>query len=381
MNKRTGLVIGGVAAAVVLVGGAATALAASPSPENASGVITGCYTTSEVNGTHALVLQDAGTSCPRGTTALSWNQTGLAGQNGTNGSNGTAGTDGTDGTNGTNGSDVVTSAGVPASACNPGDTDVDLATGEVYSCVAGGGSTGTAGSGAGAGKASPPGNVWSDTGSSIMGQQGTAGQNGTNGTNGTNGSSVVTSAGQPAGVCNLGDTDVDLATGEVYTCVAAGDSIAGDGSGSGAGKGGPAGVVWSDSGSSIMGPQGPAGPGFVLTTGTGTDGPQFSQPGTYYIDAEAGIDDSSDTDVLTGSCRISGANLTDEKQADPMSSIGGSFVLGPGEGENFSFSGIVTVNPFGTSAATPTITCQDTTQAAVTPDSVTWWVSPVSTGS
>jgi hypothetical protein len=288
MNKRIGLVIGGVAAAAVLVGGAATALAANPSPENSSGVITGCYTTGEVNGSHALVLQDEGTNCPKGTTAVTWNQTGPAGQAGTNGSNGT------------DGSSVVTSAGVPASACNLGDTDVDLATGEVYTCVAG--SIASAGSGAGAGKAGPPGNVWSDAASSIMGQQG---------------------------------------------------------------------------------PQGPAGPGYVLTTGTGTDGPQFTQPGTYYIDAEAGIEDSSDTDVLTGSCTISGANLTLEKQATPMSSIGGSFVLGPGEGENFSFSGIVTVNTFqlGTSAVTPTITCQDTNQAAVTPDSVTWWVSPVSTGS
>ena len=132
-----------------------------------------------------------------------------------------------------------------------------------------------------------------------------------------------------------------------------------------------------------QGPQGPAGPGYMLTTGTGTDGPQFTQPGTYYIDAEAGIEDNSDTDVLTGSCRIFGANMTDQHQATPMSTIGGSFVLGPGEGDNFSFSGIVTVNTFGvgSTAVTPTITCQDTTQAVVTPDSVTWWVSPVSTGS
>jgi hypothetical protein len=198
-----------------------------------------------------------------------------------------------------------------------------------------------------------------------------------------NGSSVVTSAGVPASACNPGDTDVDLATGEVYTYVA---GVGSSGTGAGAGKAGPAGNVWSDAGSSIMGqqgPQGPAGPGYVLTTGTGTDGPQFTQPGTYYIDAEARIGDGSDTDVLTGSCAICGANLTDEKQIIPMSTIGGSFVLGPGEAENFSFSGIVTVNTFqvGTSAVTPTITCQDTTLAAVTPDSVTWWVSPVTTGS
>ena len=88
---------------------------------------------------------------------------------------------------------------------------------------------------------------------------------------------------------------------------------------------------WPDlptTGSSIMGPQGPqgpAGPGYMLTTGTGTDGPQFTQPGTYYIDAEAGIEDNSDTDMLTGSCGIFGANMTDQHQATPMSTIGGSF--------------------------------------------------------
>lgn len=120
----------------------------------------------------------------------------------------------------------------------------------------------------------------------------------------------------------------------------------------------------------------------MLTTGTGTDGPQFTQPGTYYIDAEAVIEDGSGTDALTGSCKIFAVPSGQEKQA-LMSSIGGSFALAPGDGVGYSFSGIVTVFTFpdGTSAVTPTITCQDTTGAAVTPESVTWWVSPVSTGS
>jgi len=287
MNKRTGLVIAGVAAAALMAGG--TAFGAVSSIPDSAGVVHGCY---DSGGNVKVIDASVTASCPKGYSSLDWNQTGPAGKNGKDG------TDGTNGTNATNGSSVVTSAGVPASPCNLGDTDVDLATGEVYTCVAG--SIASAGSGAGAGKAGPPGNAWADAGSSILGQPG---------------------------------------------------------------------------------PQGPAGPGYVLTTGTGTDGPQFTQPGTYYIDAEAGIQDSSDADVLTGSCRIFGANLSDQKQATPMSTIGGSFVLGPGEGDNFSFSGIVTVFQVGTSAVTPTITCQDTTQAAVTPDSVTWWVSPVSTSS
>jgi hypothetical protein len=60
---------------------------------------------------------------------------------------------------------------------------------------------------------------------------------GTNGTNGTNGASVLTSAGVPTGVCTTGDSDVDLANGEVYNCTAA---------------------AWVDSTYSIMGPAGPA---------------------------------------------------------------------------------------------------------------------------
>ena len=161
MNKRIGLVIAGVAAASVLAGGAAYG-AVSSIPDATTGVIHGCY---DSGGNVKVIDTSVTATCPKGYTALNWNQTGSAGQNGTNG---------------TNGSSVVTSAGVPSTACNPGDTDVDLATGEVYTCVAGGGSTGTAGSGAGAGKAGPAGNVWSDTGSSIMGQPGPAGQNGTN---------------------------------------------------------------------------------------------------------------------------------------------------------------------------------------------------------
>ena len=85
-------------------------------------------------------------TCPKGYSSLNWNQAcPRARRQGR--------------TNGTNGSSVVTSAGVPASACNPGDTDVDLATGEVYTCVAGGVSIAGDGSGAGAGKAGPPGEL------------------------------------------------------------------------------------------------------------------------------------------------------------------------------------------------------------------------------
>jgi hypothetical protein len=217
MRTRTGLLAIGGAIALTVGGGTAYAtIAASPV---SSGVITGCYTNAEVNGSHVFVLQDAGTSCPKGTLAVTWNQTGPAGQNGTNGTAGTAGTNGTNGANGTNGSSLVTSAGAPATACNPGDTDVDLANGEVYTCVAG--SIASAGSGAGAGKAGPPANAWSDTNSSIMGPQGPEGQNGTNGTNGTNAAPEFTwTIPCPSGGCAGGDAQTTIPDGMVLTPVA-----------------------------------------------------------------------------------------------------------------------------------------------------------------
>jgi hypothetical protein len=41
-----------------------------------SGVIHGCYDRAGKAGSHTVVLQDAGATCPGGTTAISWNQTG-----------------------------------------------------------------------------------------------------------------------------------------------------------------------------------------------------------------------------------------------------------------------------------------------------------------
>jgi hypothetical protein len=66
-----------VAAAVTLALGAGTGIAAaammtSASPVDSSGVIHGCWTNRAINGSHVFVLQNAGTNCPKGTTAISW---------------------------------------------------------------------------------------------------------------------------------------------------------------------------------------------------------------------------------------------------------------------------------------------------------------------
>lgn len=59
----------------ILAGGAGIASAAGPRATPISaGVIHGCMSTKAVKGTHTLTLQDVGTRCPTGSTAISWAQ-------------------------------------------------------------------------------------------------------------------------------------------------------------------------------------------------------------------------------------------------------------------------------------------------------------------
>jgi hypothetical protein len=85
------IVITGAAALALVAGGTAAGAAIAGSPVSSSGMIDGCYTNAELNGSHVFVLQDQGTSCPKGTTAISWNQTGPAGATGATGATGAAG--------------------------------------------------------------------------------------------------------------------------------------------------------------------------------------------------------------------------------------------------------------------------------------------------
>jgi hypothetical protein len=84
------ILIGSMSAVLLAGTGVATA-AVLASPQDSSGVIHGCYTNAAVKGSHALVLQDAGTSCPTGTTAISWNAQGPAGPAGPTGPAGPSG--------------------------------------------------------------------------------------------------------------------------------------------------------------------------------------------------------------------------------------------------------------------------------------------------
>ena len=90
------IVIAGVTTLILAAGSSAAtaAIMSSPSPVDSSGVIHGCWTNAELNGSHVFVLQDSGTNCPKGTMPISWNQTGPSGPAGPQGPPGATGATG-----------------------------------------------------------------------------------------------------------------------------------------------------------------------------------------------------------------------------------------------------------------------------------------------
>lgn len=68
--------------ATIALIGTGTAYAAVAGPIDSSGVIHGCYKTTATANSHAVVLDDAGTACPSGYTAIKWNQKGPTGPTG-----------------------------------------------------------------------------------------------------------------------------------------------------------------------------------------------------------------------------------------------------------------------------------------------------------
>jgi hypothetical protein len=95
------VIITGAAALIIATGsGVAAAAVMSGGPVDSSGVIHGCWSNRAIDGSHVFVMQDAGTSCPNGTTAISWNEQGSAGPVGPAGPTGPAGPAGTSGIDG-----------------------------------------------------------------------------------------------------------------------------------------------------------------------------------------------------------------------------------------------------------------------------------------
>jgi hypothetical protein len=93
-QPRLRTVLIGTGAALALVAGGTAAYAVTTGPIDSSGVIHGCYTTTATNGSHKIVLQNVGTNCPSGTTAIKWNQKGPAGPQGIQGPQGPPGPQG-----------------------------------------------------------------------------------------------------------------------------------------------------------------------------------------------------------------------------------------------------------------------------------------------
>jgi hypothetical protein len=101
LNKRTGLIVAGVAAAAVLAGGTAYG-AVSSIPDSTTGVIHSCY---DSGGNLKVIDTSVTTACPKGYSALDWNQKGPQGQQGPDGPPGAAGATGPPGPQGQQGTD------------------------------------------------------------------------------------------------------------------------------------------------------------------------------------------------------------------------------------------------------------------------------------
>src|SRR5450755_3184735 len=131
MRARTVVLTAGITAVLAVGGTAYGAIAGGP--VDSGGVVHGCFTNAEVHGSHALILQDAGSTCPKGTTAVSWNEQGAAGAAGPAGPSGPAGPAGPGGNPGAQG--LAGPAGPDGPAGPAGTSSLDALTGTV--CNAG----------------------------------------------------------------------------------------------------------------------------------------------------------------------------------------------------------------------------------------------------
>jgi Collagen triple helix repeat (20 copies) len=125
-RTRLRMLLIGTGSAVVLVAGGGIAYAAGvvSGPVDSAGAVHGCYTNQALNGSHVVVLQDAGTTCPKGTTAIAWSMTGPAGPAGITGAAGPAGTAGPAGPTGPAGPKGDTGDTGPAGPQGPAGTSL-----------------------------------------------------------------------------------------------------------------------------------------------------------------------------------------------------------------------------------------------------------------
>jgi hypothetical protein len=261
--NRSATILISAASGFVLLATGATAGAAIAGPVDSAGVIYGCYTTkANAAGSHTLVLEDVGSTCPPNTTAIKWNQTGPQGPAGPAGPVGPVGAIGATGPVGPVGAIGATG---PAGPAGPkGDT----------------GATGLAGPIGATGPAGPVG---------ATGPAGPAGADGNTVLNGT-GAPAVT-------VGNNGDFYLDVAADVLYgpkvrgTWPANGVSLAGNPGATG--PAGPQGVPGPQGPAGPVGAAGPAGPagadGNTVLNGTGAPAVTVGHDGDFYIDTAGDV--------------------------------------------------------------------------------------------
>jgi hypothetical protein len=175
---------------------------------------------------------------------------------------------------------------------------------------------------------------WDQTGPT--GPKGAKGAIGRPGTHGTNGADVITSAAAPTGKCTSGDTDIDLANGEVFTCTAA---------------------AWSDTGSSIEGPMGPSNSFYDSGTDLhipSTLGPILStsdlSAGSYVVNADVWLEDTSPSNTSDlAVCELTLGTATDEVEVG---------LLGPSGAPQNDATMSMTVAATITSAESATVSCE-----------------------
>ena len=106
------ILIAGSGALALAAGGTAAGAAIAAGPVS-GGVVNACYKTlSASNGSHGVVLENTGTSCPSGYTHVTWNQKGQTGPAGPAGPQGPAGATGPAGPQGPAGPSTGGSAGL-----------------------------------------------------------------------------------------------------------------------------------------------------------------------------------------------------------------------------------------------------------------------------
>ena len=149
---------------------------------------------------------------------------------------------------------------------------------------------------------------------------------------------ALVTAGTAAGAAIAGPVD---GSGVIHGCYDSGGAVKViDTSAPGCPKGWTS-LNWSQQGPA--GATGPAGPGYVFTTASGT-APPLTQDGTYYVNVQAELTNRS-SDSLSGFCNVFGIG-------PGASQFAGALVIPPGSVPIYSFSGIVTVSG-GASSGNP----------------------------